>query len=64
MIWGTAGLIRFTNDPTTITKYPELATSVFYHLRAALQNPILPPLSTTPKQVQPPQAVEEYRAVV
>ena len=35
---GKAGLIRFTTDPTTITKYPELATSVFYALWAALQN--------------------------
>ena len=35
---GKAGLIRFTTDPTMITKYPELATSVFYTLQAALQN--------------------------
>ena len=37
---GKAGLIRFTTDPPTITKYPELATSVFYALWAALQNGI------------------------
>ena len=35
---GKAGLIRFTNDPSTVTKQPEMATSVFYALRAALQN--------------------------
>ena len=35
---GKAGLIHFTTDPTMITKYPELATSVFYALGAALQN--------------------------
>ena len=35
---GKAGLIHFTTDPPTITKRPELATSVFYALRAALQN--------------------------
>ena len=34
---GKAGLIHFTIDPT-VTKHPELATSVFYALRAALQN--------------------------
>ena len=35
---GKAGLIRFTHDPITITKSFKLATSVFYALRAALQN--------------------------
>ena len=35
---GKAGLIHFTNDPSTVTKHPEMATSVFYALRAALQN--------------------------
>ena len=35
---GKAGLIHFTTDPPTITKYPELATSVFYALWATLQN--------------------------
>ena len=35
---GKPGLIRFTIDPPTITKYPELATSVFYALWVALQN--------------------------
>ena len=35
---GKAGLIRFTTDPSTVTKQPEMATSVFYTLRAALQN--------------------------
>ena len=33
MIW-----ICFTHDPSTVTKQPEMATSVFYALRAALQN--------------------------
>ena len=31
-------LLHFTTDPPTITKYPELATSIFYALQAALQN--------------------------
>ena len=44
---GKAGLIRFTNDPSTITKYPELATSVFYALRAALQNGTVSNFATT-----------------
>ena len=35
---GKAGLICFTNDPSTVTKQPEMATSVFYTLQAALQN--------------------------
>ena len=35
---GKAGLIHFTNDPPMVTKHPELATSVFYALWAALQN--------------------------
>ena len=35
---GKAGLIRFITDPSMITKYPELATSVFYALQATLQN--------------------------
>ena len=35
---GKAGLIRFTNDPSTVTKHPKMATSVFYALQAALQN--------------------------
>ena len=32
------GLIRFTTDPLTVTKHPKMATSIFYALRAALQN--------------------------
>ena len=35
---GKGGFIHFTNDPSTITKYPEIPTSVFYALQAALQN--------------------------
>ena len=35
---GKAGLIHFLNDTLIIAKSPELATSVFYTLRAALQN--------------------------
>ena len=35
---GKAGLIHFLNDTIIITKSPKLATSVFYMLRAALQN--------------------------
>ena len=35
---GKAGYIHFTTDPSTITKYPKLAKSVFYALWAALQN--------------------------
>ena len=35
---GKAGLICFTNDPSTVTKQPEMDTSVFYALRAPLQN--------------------------
>ena len=35
---GKVGLICFTTDPPTVTKHPEMATSVFYALRAALQN--------------------------
>ena len=35
---GKAGLICFTNDPSTVTKHLEMATSVFYALRAALLN--------------------------
>ena len=53
---GKAGLIRFTNDPSTITKYPELATSVFYVLWAALKmerHPILQPLSMTTTSATP-----------
>ena len=44
---GKAGLIHFTNDPNTITKYPELATSAFYALRAALQNRMVSNFATT-----------------
>ena len=35
---GKAGLIRFTHDTTMVTKHPELTTSIFYALRATLQN--------------------------
>ena len=35
---GKAGLIHFLNDTLIIAKSPELATSVFYTLQAALQN--------------------------
>ena len=29
---GKVGLIHFTNDPSTVTKHPEMATSIFYAL--------------------------------
>ena len=63
---GKAGVIRFTTDPTAITKYPGLATSVFYALWAALQNGTVSNFATasTMTQVQPPRAVEEHRAVL
>ena len=35
---GKVGLIHFTTDPPTVTKHPKMATSIFYALRAALQN--------------------------
>ena len=43
---GKAGLIRFTTDSPTVTKHPEMATSVFYALRAALQNGTAPNFAT------------------
>ena len=43
---GKAGLIRFTNDPSMVTKHPEMAKSVFYALQAALQNGTVSNLAT------------------
>ena len=44
---GKVGLIHFTHDPNTITKSPELATTVFYALWAALQNGMASNFATT-----------------
>ena len=43
---GKVGLIHFLNDTLIITKSPKLATSVFYALRAALQNGTAPNFAT------------------
>ena len=33
---GKVGLICFTNDPSTVTKHPEMATSIFYMLYSTM----------------------------
>ena len=43
---GKAGLIRFTNDPSMVTKHPEMSKSIFYALQAALQNGTVSNLAT------------------
>ena len=44
--FGKAGLVGFLTDKPLITKHPEMAVSVFYALRAALQGGTASTLST------------------